>query len=106
MGKYNRIIMSNNSAFEQITYAGQVVVVTGAASGIGKSAAKLIAARGASVICVDLNSEGCRGFVGKTEKRKMMRVKQCDQLIGQCGMTCDQSLKRAGWGGMCPWAEV
>jgi 3-oxoacyl-[acyl-carrier protein] reductase len=50
--------MSNNSAFEQISYAGQVVVVTGAASGIGKSAAQLIAARGATVICVDLNSAG------------------------------------------------
>ena len=42
--------MSNNSAFEQISYAGQIVVVTGAASGIGKSAAQLIAARGATVI--------------------------------------------------------
>jgi len=50
--------MSNNSGFEQISYADQVVIVTGAASGIGRSAAQLIAARGASVICVDLNQAG------------------------------------------------
>ena len=50
--------MSNNSGFEEISYAGQVVIVTGAASGIGKSAAQLIASRGAKVVCLDLNQAG------------------------------------------------
>ena len=50
--------MSDNSAFENTSYAGQVVVITGAASGIGKSAAQLIASRGATVICLDLNLSG------------------------------------------------
>jgi NAD(P)-dependent dehydrogenase (short-subunit alcohol dehydrogenase family) len=50
--------MSNNSGFEQISYTNQVVIVTGAASGIGKSTASLIASRGAFVICVDLNQIG------------------------------------------------
>jgi 3-oxoacyl-[acyl-carrier protein] reductase len=50
--------MSDNIAFEKTSYDGQVVVVTGAASGIGRSAAELIASRGAKVICVDLNQLG------------------------------------------------
>ena len=50
--------MSNNSGFEQISYVNQVVIVTGSASGIGRSSAELIASRGATVICVDLNQAG------------------------------------------------
>ena len=61
--------MSNNSAFEEISYAGQVVIVTGAGSGIGRSAAQLIASRGAKVICIDLNQAGanqCADEINKT----------------------------------------
>jgi 3-oxoacyl-[acyl-carrier protein] reductase len=50
--------MSDNIAFEKTSYEGQVVIVTGAASGIGRSAAELIASRGAKVICADLNQLG------------------------------------------------
>jgi NAD(P)-dependent dehydrogenase (short-subunit alcohol dehydrogenase family) len=42
------------------TFADQVVLVTGAASGIGKAAAELLGSRGATVICLDLNEDGAR----------------------------------------------
>jgi len=38
-------------------FEGKVVMVTGAASGIGKAAAERIASEGGSVFCVDLNKE-------------------------------------------------
>ena len=60
--------MSNNSAFEEISYAGQVVIVTGAGSGIGRSAAQLIASRGAKVICIDLNLAGIDECVDQITK--------------------------------------
>ena len=60
--------MSNNSAFEEISYAGQVVIVTGAGSGIGRSAAQLIASRGAKVICIDLNQVGVDECVDQITK--------------------------------------
>ena len=42
------------------SFTGQVVLVTGAASGIGKAAAELIAVRGGHVVCVDLNEAGLK----------------------------------------------
>jgi 3-oxoacyl-[acyl-carrier protein] reductase len=60
--------MSDNIAFEKTSYDGQVVVVTGAASGIGRSAAELIASRGAKVICVDLNQLGVEETVASILK--------------------------------------
>jgi 3-oxoacyl-[acyl-carrier protein] reductase len=41
------------SATSSVEFNGQVVVISGAATGIGKSSAQLIAARGAKVIAID-----------------------------------------------------
>jgi 3-oxoacyl-[acyl-carrier protein] reductase len=60
--------MSDKSAFENTSYAGQVVVVTGAASGIGKSTAQLIASRGAQLVCLDLNQAGLMDVVASITK--------------------------------------
>ena len=47
------------------SFAGQVVLVTGAASGIGKAAAELIAERGGHVVCLDLNEAGLKTTVSE-----------------------------------------
>jgi 3-oxoacyl-[acyl-carrier protein] reductase len=39
-------------------FSGQVVLVVGAASGIGRSAAELIASRGATIVIADLDQSG------------------------------------------------
>ena len=49
-------------------FAGQVVLATGAASGIGKAAAELIAQRGGKVICLDLNEDGLKITVAQIEQ--------------------------------------
>jgi 3-oxoacyl-[acyl-carrier protein] reductase len=45
--------------------AGQVAIVTGAARGIGFAAARLVAARGASVAIVDRDEQGADAAVGR-----------------------------------------
>jgi 3-oxoacyl-[acyl-carrier protein] reductase len=49
------------SSFERNSFENQVIVITGAASGIGKAAAQLIASRGGTVIALDLNKDGLAG---------------------------------------------
>ena len=50
-----------------IDLTGQVAVVTGAASGIGKASAQEIAAAGAAVICLDRSAEGLAETVAAIE---------------------------------------
>ena len=47
------------------SFTGQVVLVTGGASGIGKAAAELIAARDATVVLLDLNEAGLKTTVAE-----------------------------------------
>ena len=48
----------------QRRFDGQVAVVTGAASGLGRASAVRLAAEGAHVVAVDVNGEGLAGVVG------------------------------------------
>src|SRR5262245_50546364 len=41
-------------------FAGKTIVITGAASGIGRATALIFAREGANVVCADLNHEGAR----------------------------------------------
>ena len=58
--------------------SGQIAVVTGGASGIGRATARLLAARGAHVVVADLNVEGARAvaeeLVGHHGTRRALAV--------------------------------
>jgi NAD(P)-dependent dehydrogenase (short-subunit alcohol dehydrogenase family) len=41
-------------------FAGKTIIITGAASGIGRAAALIFAREGANVVCADLNHDGAR----------------------------------------------
>jgi len=41
-------------------FVGKTIIVTGAASGIGRAAAMIFAREGASVVCADINTEGAK----------------------------------------------
>ena len=41
-------------------FAGKTIIITGAASGIGRATALIFAREGANVVCADINHEGAR----------------------------------------------
>ena len=48
---------------DRTSVAGQISVVTGAASGIGRASAVLLASRGAHVVALDVNEAGLKAVV-------------------------------------------
>lgn len=46
-------------------FTGRVAVITGAASGIGRAAARAFATRGAAVVCLDRDTTGLEGVVAE-----------------------------------------
>ena len=69
---------------------GRVAIVTGAASGIGKSAAEILAASGARVTACDVNADGVKatvkGFAGTGHTAEVIDLGDlaaCDALIAR-----------------------
>ena len=71
----------------KIDYSGKSIVITGAASGIGRASALLFAKLGGSVIASDVNHKGLEELVqeisanGGTAKAKVTDVTDADQVI-------------------------
>lgn len=74
-------------------FADKAVIVTGAASGIGKATAERMAAEGANVIVADINAAGAAevaaaisaqyGVKAKAIKFDASKVEDCDRLVAE-----------------------
>lgn len=54
----------------KVDFAGQVVLITGAGAGLGRTYAHLFASRGASVVINDLSPEACQKVVQEIQQGK------------------------------------
>lgn len=88
-------------------FSGKCVVITGAASGIGRSATLLFAREGATVFAADLNLDGAKAVAAEGENIVPVACDVCDpaqikalmdQAAAQCG-GIDVVFNNAGAGG-------
>jgi 3-oxoacyl-[acyl-carrier protein] reductase len=50
-------------------FVGKTIIITGAASGIGRAAALIFAREGANVVCTDINADGAKETAGQIAAR-------------------------------------
>ncbi|MEN9717766.1 MAG: hypothetical protein RIQ99_644, partial [Pseudomonadota bacterium] len=88
-------------------FSGKCVVVTGAASGIGRAATLLFAREGATVFAADLNLAGAQAVAGEGSNIVPVACDVCDvaqikALMDQAAAACggiDHVFNNAGAGG-------
>ena len=51
-------------------FVGKTIIITGAASGIGRAAALIFAREGANVVCTDINADGAKETAGQISPRR------------------------------------
>ncbi|MSP50407.1 MAG: SDR family oxidoreductase [Alphaproteobacteria bacterium] len=80
--------MTVEPSLSRLGLDGRVAIVTGAASGIGKAAAEILAASGARVVACDIDADGVRatvaGFTGsghRAEAIDIADIAACDALV-------------------------
>ena len=73
-------------------FVGKTIIITGAASGIGKAAALIFAREGANVVCADINGDGTKQtaeqIIGRGGKALALRIDvtsraQVDDMVRQ-----------------------
>src|SRR5437870_13127905 len=50
-------------------FVGKTIIITGAASGIGRAASLIFAREGANVVCADINGDGARETAGEVNRK-------------------------------------
>ena len=74
-------------------FAGKAVIITGAASGIGRATAQIFARERASVVCADIDPDGARRTAAEVEARGGRALALATDVTSRAGV--DDMVRRA-----------